>query len=176
MTMADTIAVMNHGIIEQMGEPGDLYEHPRSTFVANFLGQSNLIGGRVLQKNGDAFTTEVHGAKVWATKVTSSHLEGDVWIGVRPEKVSVQRPGEGDREGLNRLSQGVVTDVSFVGVSTQYLVRMPWGQELMAFEQNTGERRPFTKGEQVDLTWLTDHTFLLDQAQSAEAGAQLEEG
>ena len=45
MTMADTIAVMNRGVIEQMGAPADLYENPRTTFVANFLGQSNLIAG-----------------------------------------------------------------------------------------------------------------------------------
>ncbi len=174
MTMADTIAVMNKGRIEQLGHPGDLYEHPRTTFVANFLGQSNLLPGQVVTKQGDEFTTTVHEAKVWASKVTNTEVDGDVWVGVRPEKVSLQAPGEGLRDGLNRLGGGVVTDVSFVGVSTQYLTRMPWGQELMAFEQNTGERKPFRVGDQVDLTWMTDHTFLLDSAQAADAGADLE--
>ncbi len=175
MTMADTIAVMNAGKIEQMGAPGELYEHPRSTFVANFLGQSNLFAGVVRSKEGDSFTTEVQGAKVYATKVTSTELEGNVWVGVRPEKVTLHKPGDGQREGQNRLGDAKITDVSFVGVSTQYLVKMPWGQELQAFEQNTGERPPFRTGDTVDLTWFTDHTFLLDAAQDAGAGAHLED-
>jgi spermidine/putrescine transport system ATP-binding protein len=174
MTMADTIAVMNAGVIEQMGAPGELYEHPRTTFVANFLGQSNLIPGTVLSKNGDEFATEVKGTKILASKVTSRHVEGSVWLGVRPEKVTLQAPGEGEHQG-NRLGGGVVTDVSFVGVSTQYLVRMPWEQELMVFEQNTGARRPFQAGSTVDLTWEPDHTFLLDAAQDAHAGADPED-
>lgn len=174
MTMADTIAVMNAGVIEQMGAPGELYEHPRTTFVANFLGQSNLIPGVVVSKQGDEFTTEVKGTKIFASKVTVRDVEGNVWVGVRPEKVTLESPGEGAQAG-NRLGGGVVTDVSFVGVSTQYLVRMPWGQELMAFEQNTGVRPPFTEGATVDLTWKPDYTFLLDSTQDAHAGAQVED-
>jgi spermidine/putrescine transport system ATP-binding protein len=176
MTMADTIAVMNAGVIEQMGKPQELYGHPRSTFVANFLGQSNLISGVVKSKQGDEFLTEVLGTTVRASKVTSRDVEGDVWVGVRPEKVILQRPGEGRREELNRLTGGRVSDVSFVGVSTQYLVRMASGQELMAFEQNTGERRPFAVGDDVDMTWLAEHTFLLDARQDALAGADLGDG
>ncbi len=175
MTMADTIAVMNAGVIEQQGDPGELYGHPRTTFVANFLGQSNLIPGVIRSRNGDEFVTEVHGITVLASQVSSSHLEGNVWVGVRPEKVTLQSPGEGVRDGQNRLPGGVVTDVSYVGVSTQYGVRLPFGQELMVFEQNTGERPPFRSGDTVDLTWLPAHTFLLDAQQDAHAGADLVE-
>ena len=179
MTMADTIAVMNAGRIEQLGAPGELYGHPRTTFVANFLGQSNLIPGVVRSRNGDEFVTEVHGVKVLASSVSSPELEGNVWVGVRPEKVTLQSAGEGRHDGLsdglNRLADGVVTDVSYVGVSTQYLVRLPFEQELTVFEQNTGERPPFRKGDRVDLTWQPDHTFLLDAHQDAHAGADLGE-
>jgi spermidine/putrescine transport system ATP-binding protein len=68
-----------------------------------------------------------------------------------------------------------VADVSFVGVSTQYLVRMPWGQELAAFEQNTGKRASFAVGDAVELTWMSDHTFLLDHSQDAAAGAEIDD-
>jgi len=173
MTMADTIAVMNAGVIEQMGPPDELYEHPRTTFVANFLGQSNLIPGIVTAKQGDAFTTEVQGSKIHAEKVTSRHLEGNVWVGVRPEKVILQRPQDPANDSVNRLGGGRITDVSFVGVSTQYLVRMPWDHELMVFEQNTGNRTQFRAGDPVDLTWSPEYTFLLDAAQDASAGADL---
>jgi spermidine/putrescine transport system ATP-binding protein len=173
MTMADTIAVMNAGVIEQMGAPNTLYAHPSTTFVANFLGQSNLIAGVLRSRHGDEFVTEVHGTKVVASQVSSTGVDGEVWLGVRPEKITLQRVGEGHRDGLNRLGNGVVTDVSFVGVSTQYLVRMPWHQELMVFEQNTGVRPPFQVGQHVDLTWFTEHTFLLDAEQDAQAGADV---
>jgi spermidine/putrescine transport system ATP-binding protein len=175
MTMADTIAVMNAGVIEQQGTPTDLYGHPRTTFVANFLGQSNLLPGTIRHRSGDEVTAEVHGTKVHATQVTSEVHEGDVWVGVRPEKVTLHATGEGHREGQNRLPDGTVVDVSYVGVSTQYVVRLPFGQELMVFEQNAGERPPFTVGDRVDLAWLAAHTFLLDAQQDAHAGANLDD-
>jgi spermidine/putrescine transport system ATP-binding protein len=175
MTMADTIAVMNAGGIEQLGAPSELYEHPRSTFVANFLGQSNLIEGQVTSSQGASYDVDVQGSQVHATDVTSKEVSGACWIGVRPEKVTIQPPGEGRREGVNRLAGGRVKDVSFVGVSTQYLVRMPWGQDIAAFEQNSGERDLFRVGEVVDLTWTAGHTFLLDHSQDASAGVELED-
>jgi spermidine/putrescine transport system ATP-binding protein len=55
-------------------------------------------------------------------------------------------------------------------VSTQYLVGMPWGQEVMVFEQNTGQRAPFKNGDEVDLAWSHAHAFLLDATQDAHAG------
>ena len=175
MTMADTIAVMNAGVIEQQGTPSDLYGHPRTTFVANFLGQSNLLPGTIRHRSGDEVTAEVHGTKVLAARVTSEVREGDVWVGVRPEKVTLHASGEGHRDGRNRLPDGEVVDVSYVGVSTQYVVRLPFGQKLMVFEQNTGERPPFAVGDRVDLAWLADHTFLLDAEQDAHAGADLDD-
>jgi spermidine/putrescine transport system ATP-binding protein len=66
----------------------------------------------------------------------------------------------------------VISDVSFVGVSTQYLVRMPWGQEVQVFSQNTGRTRMFRTGERVELSWRPEYAFLLDQAQDATAGSQ----
>jgi len=72
----------------------------------------------------------------------------------------------------NTIPGGVVSDVSFVGVSTQYLVRMPWGQELQIFSQNTGRSRIFAVGDKVELSWRPEYAFLLDAAQDAFAGAQ----
>ena len=175
MTMADTVAVMNAGVIEQMGEPMDLYEHPRTTFVANFLGQSNLVRGRVTgQDGGGLVRVDVEGATLRAPD-RAGDASGDVWLGVRPEKVFLAHGSSEGDDDSNQLSRGVVTDVSFIGVSTQYLVRMPWGQELTVFEQNTGARQGFRPGDAVDLHWMPDHTFLLDAAQDASAGVEREE-
>jgi spermidine/putrescine transport system ATP-binding protein len=91
-------------------------------------------------------------------------------LGVRPEKIFASAAGSEEPAGSNVLTGGRVTDVSFVGVSTQYIVAMPWGQEVMVFEQNTGQRSLFRNGDQVDLLWSPDHAFLLDAGQDARAG------
>ncbi len=89
MTMADTVAVMNAGEIEQMGAPTELYENPRSTFVANFLGQSNLIEGTVKSRSADLVTVDMHGVDV-SIPAERAHAPGDRgWIGIRPEKVLI---------------------------------------------------------------------------------------
>ncbi|UAL28816.1 ABC transporter ATP-binding protein [Nocardioides rotundus] len=174
MTMADTVAVMNAGVIEQMGAPAELYENPRTTFVANFLGQSNLIEGTVRSRSGDTVTVDMHGIDV-SIPASRSHTDGDRgWIGIRPEKVLIGDEGEALDAPGNTVPGGVVTDVSFVGVSTQYLVRMPWGQELQVFEQNTGRRRIFAVGDRVELSWRPEYAFLLDSSQDSRAGSQLE--
>lgn len=182
MTMADTVAVMNRGVVEQLGPPASLYDHPATTFVSNFLGQSNLVTGRVVGRAGDGeVTVEVHGTKVRAPAARSRGLDGEVWVGVRPEKVYLSAAGAGTAALAaappggtedNVLPGGVVTDVSFVGVSTQYLVRLPWSQELTVFEQNTGGRAQLRAGDQVELHWHPEHTFLLSAGQDAHAGDQ----
>jgi spermidine/putrescine transport system ATP-binding protein len=172
MTMADTVAVMNAGGIEQMGAPSELYENPRSTFVANFLGQSNLIEGTIKNRAADVVSVDMHGIPV-SIPADRSHAPGDSgWVGIRPEKVLIGDVGEALDAPGNTIPGGVVSDVSFVGVSTQYLVRMPWGQELQVFSQNTGRTRIFAVGDKVELSWRPEYAFLLDAAQDASAGAQ----
>jgi spermidine/putrescine transport system ATP-binding protein len=170
MTMADTIAVMNHGVVEQMGAPGDLYENPVTTFVANFLGQSNLIMTDIVQTGPTEVVVDCHGQKVAVVRDRSHTDTGRGWLGVRPEKIFASPKDAEDHAGSNVLTGGRISDVSFVGVSTQYLVAMPWDQELMVFEQNTGQRAPFKNGDEVDLAWSHAHAFLLDAQQDAHAG------
>jgi spermidine/putrescine transport system ATP-binding protein len=175
MTMADTVAVMNAGVIEQLGAPRDLYERPTTTFVANFLGQSNLIRGKTSAGDARTVRVEVDGATLSVPTSRAMDQTGDVWVGVRPEKIFLAEAGSETGDGSNLIGGAVVTDVSFIGVSTQYLVRMPWGQELMVFEQNTGARESFREGDRVDLHWMPDHTFLLDASQAADAGVGYED-
>jgi spermidine/putrescine transport system ATP-binding protein len=170
MTMADTVAVMNQGLIEQMGPPVELYDNPATTFVSNFLGQSNLVSGTVSVAGAEDVLVDVQGTSVRAPVARARRRDGRVWVGVRPEKVFLAHAGEETADQTNLLPAGVVTDVSFIGVSTQYLVKMPWGQELTVFEQNTGARESFRPGDRVDLHWSPAHTFLLDADQDAHAG------
>jgi spermidine/putrescine transport system ATP-binding protein len=177
MTMADTIAVMNNGHIEQLGGPAELYESPNTTFVANFLGQSNLIAATVSGTDGDDLVVEVQGQKIAMPSSRKPEGSSDLLVGVRPEKIQLVAHGEPtDSARRNVLPGGVVIDASFTGLSTQYLVRMPWDQELMVFAQNLGAGGIMPSGTQVDLHWDPAHTFALDGSLDARAGVQQDEG
>lgn len=172
MTMADAIAVMNAGKIEQMGAPRALYEQPKTTFVSNFLGRANLIGGRVIEHDGEMLVLDVQGSKIRVPADRAPSGKRDLWVGVRPEKVVLAKAGSPAEPGRNALPGGVITDASFVGVSTEYLVKMPWGEELVVFEQNDATGPDFREDDAVEFRWAPDHTFLLDAAQDAWAGIE----
>jgi spermidine/putrescine transport system ATP-binding protein len=176
MTMADTIAVMNEGEIEQVGTPGELYDSPATAFVANFLGQSNLIPGTVVSTDGDTVLLDVHGIRVAMPAARSQTSVRDAYIGVRPEKIRMVRAGGSHHpDGIQNELTGVVTDVSFIGVSTQYIVRLPWGQELTVFAQNNGVDAGAHRGDEVILLWAPAHTFALDADEPIDAGAEVDE-
>lgn len=169
--MADTVAVMNAGRIEQMGSPTEIYELPRTVFVANFLGQSNLIPGVRAGNDGDQVVIEAHGQRFRVPADRCVASGSSVIVGVRPEKLELSAAGSGVPSGVNSLV-GTITDASFVGVSTQYLVRAPWGQELMVFEQNRFVGALFAPGDQVTVHWDPQHSFALDGAEDITAGAE----
>src|SRR5215207_9374743 len=122
MTMADTIAVMNAGRIEQLGSPVDLYESPVSAYVANFLGQSNLLPGTVVERSGGTVVVEAGGARLTLPAHRCRTAGRDVLVGIRPEKVHLT--ADGPAPGGDAVPGGVITDASFTVVSTQYLVRL----------------------------------------------------
>lgn len=176
MTMADHVAVMNHGRIEQLGTPIDLYESPVTTFVANFLGQSNLLAGEIRER-GETLGVDVSGQRLTMPAARCRAANGQVLVGVRPEKILLTAPGGGGGHGpvggRNRLTGGVVLDASFAGVSTQYVIRLPWGQNVSVFAQNLDVDRRFGPGSRVDLVWDAEHTFGL--AGDAHAGEDLDD-
>jgi spermidine/putrescine transport system ATP-binding protein len=170
MTMADTIAVMNAGRIEQLGAPVELYESPLTAYVANFLGQSNLLRASVVDRTGAEVCFEASGQRLTMPVARCRTDSRQILAGVRPEKIHIARGSGG--AAPNVLPGGIVTDASFTGVSTQYLVRLPWGQELMVFVQNRAVGDVIAVGEQVTLSWEPAHTFGLDGAQDAAAGVE----
>lgn len=157
MTMADAIAVMNHGRIEQLGAPTELYERPATAFVAGFLGVSNLLRGRVTGPDrvrldaGDELAVAVGGRT------------GEVQVGVRPEKLRLGPPGEGE----NTLS-GTVKETAYVGVATQYVVSTGAG-DLVVYAQNADGVRALRPGDVALLSWSPDSTFVLDPDQKEAA-------
>jgi spermidine/putrescine transport system ATP-binding protein len=161
MTMADTIAVMNSGLVEQLGTPRELYERPATRYVANFLGQSNILEGTVVEFQGDDTLVDVRGVRlVVPTRVGAPG--SPVSFGVRPEKAHAVPGDPGSRDpALRNAIPGTVTDVSFTGLSTQYVVRTPWDAELGVFTQNAGGEAAVRPGDPVLVAWRPEHTFPL---------------
>lgn len=180
MTMADTVAVMNHGRIEQLGAPRDLYDLPRTAFVANFLGRSNLMTGRVAEDLGGVVGVDVRGGRVLvpSDRVTGSHQVGsDVLVGVRPEKVLVVDDVDDVPHEVNLVGPGTVLDVSYTGVSTEYLVEVPGVGSCTVFTQNVDAGPAAAEGARVHLAWQPRHTFALpagEEQSDVAAGSQLE--
>ncbi|MEU5184019.1 ABC transporter ATP-binding protein [Streptomyces longwoodensis] len=174
MTMADTVAVMNAGRVEQLGAPADLYENPRSTFVANFLGTSNLIEAEVDTRSGDDIVLRAGGGKLVlpAARCTApTAAGGKVLVGVRPEKIALTHADDAGSipEGRNRIT-GTIADASFIGVSTQYVVDSAVCPELAVYAQNVERDGRLVPGAEVVLHWSPAHTFGLDADQDIDAG------
>ena len=168
MTMADTIAVMNEGKIEQMGSPIQIYEHPKTAFVANFLGQTNLFEGTVAGIEGDELAVKVKDTTIFVPLSSTEIRSGRIVFGVRPEKVKIVDQG---KPGLpkNQIN-GAIKLTAFVGVSTQYEVITNWGQEVSAFEQNIDPTDLGRPGQAVTLAWEPRHSFVLDPDDDLTAG------
>ncbi|MFI5754159.1 ABC transporter ATP-binding protein [Streptomyces sp. NPDC051569] len=174
MTMADTVAVMNAGRVEQLGSPADLYENPGTTFVANFLGTSNLIEAEVAEAHGGDVVVAAGGAtlRLPAGRCTARTASGDkLLVGVRPEKISLAHADDAGTipDGRNRIT-GRIADSSFIGVSTQYVIDSPSCPELEVYAQNIERDSRLAPGAEVVLHWNPAHTFGLDAAQSPLAG------
>ncbi|MER6025585.1 ABC transporter ATP-binding protein [Streptomyces sp. NPDC001851] len=178
MTMADTVAVMNAGRVEQLGSPTDLYENPQTTFVANFLGTSNLIEAEVDTRNGDDIVLKAAGGKLVLPEARCSApttAGGKVLVGIRPEKIALTHADDAGSipEGRNRLT-GKIADASFIGVSTQYVIDSPVCDELSVYVQNVERDGRLVPGADVVLHWSPAHTFGLDAAQDIDAGTEEE--
>lgn len=164
MTMADRIAVMDHGRIVQVATPGEIYEQPKTRFIAEFVGDVNIIEGHVqCQENG-----------LWRVKTSSAdvpltiddpdevlHSGQAVAIAVRPEKMVIQRdpPGSG---AINVLT-GEVWDIGYLGDWTVYRVKLATGEILRVTRANASRfvENPIEWDEQVYVTFAPDAAVIL---------------
>jgi spermidine/putrescine transport system ATP-binding protein len=159
MTMADSIAVMNGGRIEQLGAPEELYERPQTSFVARFLGASNLLSGTVEEGR----TVRLGSGAVVRVDEDLPPKGTSVAVGIRPEKLRF----EAASDGANGLT-GTIHERSYVGVATQYIVKTPDGR-VSVFVQNAASRAgALEPGANVDLSFDPDATFVVDKSEEEE--------
>ena len=172
MDMADTVAVMNKGRIEQMGAPEALYERPKTLFVSKFLGQSNIFVGEVSETSGDSVSISVGGRQIKVPTSRAEKTTGKIAIGVRPEKAFFHEDAEpAANAGLNIVGPGEIIDIRFTGVSNQYLIDIPNLGEVTVFAQNIGKSPVTELGAKVWVSWKVEHSFgLSDLPESKPEG------
>ena len=147
LTMSDRIAVMSEGHVEQVGSPQEIYEEPETTYVADFLGVSNLMDASAEGPAGNGLCRvrigdfHLHGGR------GDTSARGEVKVVIRPERVRIEPQGS---TGENRVP-GMVRRSVYLGSSTQLIVQLPHGDTVQALVQNTGGGRLFSQGEPVSV-------------------------
>ena len=172
LTMSDRIAIMNRGRVEQIGVPEDVYERPATTFVAGFIGVSNLMPASVA---GPGKVRLEHGPEVPAE--TGEMATGEAcYAVVRPEKLRVELVGEGDSaaSGLPRV-EGVVESSLYLGTATQIVVGLGDEVRMTVLVPNADEaerQRLPGGGARVTLSWEPEHMHMVRESPAgAEAPA-----
>jgi spermidine/putrescine transport system ATP-binding protein len=177
LTMADTIAVMSDGRIEQMGGGEELYERPQTEFVASFLGISNLIDGAVRAR--DAAMAEFETDEGASLRLPAARLAGtngaSLRVGVRPEKIEIaaaDAPPAGTA-GARNVLRGRISVASYLGVSIQYVITTPSGRELTVIAPNRegGDAATLGPGREVRLEWDPEHTFVVARGEESTDGS-----
>jgi spermidine/putrescine transport system ATP-binding protein len=165
LTMSDRIAVMNDGCMEQLGSPRDIYEHPASKFVAGFIGTSNLLSGEVGEvSGGHAMISYGTDERIVVPLRDGAAVSGgqQVELTVRPEKIEI---GVGSPPGDGSAIRGTVSEVVYLGTSTNYQVITSAGAEVVVFTQNaTSAEDIAVRGDNVWLSWDPRHSYLIGAA------------
>src|SRR5262252_8564516 len=159
LTMSDRIAVMNDGAVEQLGSPREIYEHPKTRFVAGFIGTSNLLTGTVTRMDGDRAVIQISQDERIIVPVQDRAVgEGSrLELTVRPEKIDLttERPS-----GEGCALRGTVTEVVYLGTSTNFSVTTSAGADVVVFQQNSASAANVAaRGDSVWLSWNPQHSY-----------------
>ena len=152
MTMADRIGVMNEGVLLQVDGPSELYETPDSRFVADFIGNVNLMDGVVTDDQSSSVTIECADCVHFVGHGITGHLGMAVCVALRPEKIFLSRE---EPPGPHNRVRGVIKEMSYFGSFSVYFLDLPSGARLKVSEENElrhREGKP-TWGDAVWASW-----------------------
>ena len=158
LTMSDRLAVMNDGLVEQEGGPEEIYERPATRFVTGFIGTSNLLSGRISRVVSEQAVIEVSPDERIVLPLSQDVSPGDeVELTVRPEKISIASSPPG-ADGC--MLRGTVTEVVYLGTSTNFSVTTTAGADVVVFQQNSASGRNHPdRGETVWLSWHPRYSY-----------------
>ncbi len=172
LTMSDRIAVMNDGVIEHLGTPREIYEHPASRFVAGFIGTSNLLTGKVTGVAGGSAIIEVSPDERIVVPMGRQTFSpgGDIELTVRPEKISLSH-AEPDGAAQDRcVLRGKVTEVVYLGTATNFNITTSTGAEVVVFIQNAASVDATVvavkRDDEVWLSWQPQYSYAIGSSTS----------
>jgi len=179
LTMSDRIAVMNRGIIEQVAGPVEIYEHPETTFVAGFIGVSNLMPGTVRSLAGGKAEVELEAGVTVSADANGLGTGEHCQAVVRPEKLYVAAKGAaGQQATANAQSvDGIVASSVYLGTATQLVVELKGGARMTVLCPNTDEAERQSLpggGADVTLSWTPEHIHLVRESGTERATADHE--
>lgn len=158
LTISDRIAVMNKGIIEQVAGPKEIYETPSTKFVADFIGDTNLLEVNISLTNGKNVVLDLFGTKVGGRLQDNQTLSDRNFLSVRPERVKILTEGE---EASYYLS-GTVEELIYVGSFIRTVIQVPQGQKVVAMMPSKGDPI-YQPGDQVRITWREEDGIVIGQ-------------
>ena len=177
LTMSDRIAVMNRGIVEQVAPPVEIYERPSTTFVAGFIGVSNLMPGTVRSLHGDKAEVELE-AGITVEAESNGLATGErCHAVVRPEKLYVTTAGDNAPTGNTQSVEGVVASSVYLGTATQLVVELKGDARMTVLCPNTDEAERQSLpggGANVRLSWTPEHIHLVRESGTERATADHE--
>jgi spermidine/putrescine transport system ATP-binding protein len=163
LSMSDRIAVMNAGVIEQLGTPREIYERPSTRFVAGFIGTSNIVEGHVDHVDGGVALLSYPSQDRVVVPVGAGVRAGDkIEVSIRPEKVDLHRGAPPASATGGSVLSGQVTEVVYHGTSTNYTVATSAGADFTVFDQNASNADDLAdRGDRVFLTWASQHSYMI---------------
>lgn len=160
LTMADQIAVMQGGKLEQVASATQIYQKPATAFVAGFIGASNFLSAQVIQHNGGRSELQTEGG---VRLLVEGELQGKATVTVRPEAVRLSPLDRPLDAATCNATAAEVTQVVYRGFMLHYNLRLPNGDTLMAWKQTQGEAEPmsFAPGDRVLAQWASESNHVI---------------
>jgi ABC-type Fe3+/spermidine/putrescine transport system ATPase subunit len=151
LALSDRIAVLSHGRIEQIGTPGEIYEQPATSFVAEFIGSSNLLPARVVGQDGQGTIVETAaGLRLRCGVGAANGAEREVSVLLRPERIGVQDPGTGPDTAPNCFAARIA-EVTYLGEDLHLSLDLPGGDRLRAALKNVRAARGLGTAQAVEI-------------------------
>ena len=164
MILSSRVVLMDHGVIEQVGTPDELYFHPESLFAAKFLGETNIIPGNVVERTDEGVVVSFDGGTAQAAHVRAAVSQGDkVHISVRPVAIHISAAEDGIAHGRMQHNSclGVLSGITPIGGRIVYNVKLDGGIMLRAQHERAVEIHPYRLGQTVRLGWSADAMAVL---------------
>jgi spermidine/putrescine transport system ATP-binding protein len=171
MTMADRIAVMQDGNVLQIGAPREVYEQPSTRFVADFIGETNFIRGRLEAQKAGVGTIHLQADILIDAQLPDTHSIGmgtTVTIPIRPERIGIMLRDEQrqfDKNMHMTILPATIFETNYIGTDTRYLVKIAGDNQIVVRIQNVDyeEQQHFQIGDRVQVFWPLKSTYILNQ-------------